>query len=90
MIEKAYHIKDQPAKPEIYFGANILEWSISGEKMRAMSSRCYIYEAIRCLEVELQKAGQRLVRKPSTPMTSGYRPKLDVSPLLEPDQASYL
>jgi hypothetical protein len=89
MIEKIYHIKDPPAKPEIYLGANITEWSISGEKMWAMSSRRYINESIRCLEIELQKSGQRLVGKPSTPMTPGYRPELDVSPLLEPDQASY-
>jgi hypothetical protein len=89
MIEKVYRIKDPPAKPEIYLGANISEWSISGEKMWAMSSRHYINEAIRCLEVELQKSGQQLVGKPSTPMTPGYRPELDVSPLLEPDQVSY-
>ena len=54
-----------------------------------MSSRHYINKAICCLEVELQKSGQRLVGKPSTPMTPGYRPELDLSPLLEPDQASY-
>jgi len=54
-----------------------------------MSSRHYINKAICCLEVELQKSGQRLVGKPSTPMTTGYRPELVASPLLEPGQASY-
>jgi len=29
------------------------------------------------------------VGKPSTPMTVGYRPELDITPLLDPDQASY-
>jgi hypothetical protein len=41
------------------------------------------------VEMELQKTGHRLIGKPTTPMTSGYRPKLDISPLLDPDQANY-
>jgi len=31
MIENAYHIKDLPTKPEIYFVANILEWRKCGQ-----------------------------------------------------------
>jgi hypothetical protein len=57
--------------------------------MWAMSSQKYVKEAIRCLELELGKSGQRLTGKPNTLMTPGYRPELDVSPLLEDDQASY-
>lgn len=57
--------------------------------MWGMSSQRYIEEAIRSLEVELQKTGQRLTDKPNTPMAPGYRPELDTSPLLEGDQANY-
>jgi hypothetical protein len=89
MFSKIYHLKEEPTVPKTYLGATILEWSINGDKMWAMSAQCYIKEAIRCLESELKKSGQRLQGKPVTPMTPGYRPELDVSPLLEPDQASY-
>jgi hypothetical protein len=88
-IEKLYRLKEPAAAPTTYLGASILEWSIAGDKMWAMSAQKYIKEAIRCLEMELQKSGQRLGGKPPTPMTPGYRPELDVSPLLEEDQASY-
>lgn len=41
------------------------------------------------MEVELAKSGLTLKGKPSTPMQTNYRPELDVTPLLEPDQANY-
>jgi hypothetical protein len=88
-IEQLYRLKEPASTPKTYLGASILEWSISGDKMWAMSSQKYVKEAIRCVEVELQKTGERLVGKPTTPMTPGYRPELDVTPLLDPDQSSY-
>ena len=54
-----------------------------------MNSQRYIKEAIRCLEIELAKSGLTLKGRPNTPMQSNYRPELDVSPLLDPDQAQY-
>jgi len=54
-----------------------------------MNSTNYIKEAIRCLEMELGKAGKTLKGKPSTPMQANYRPELDISPILNPEQASY-
>jgi hypothetical protein len=89
MIGKIYRLKKPAAKPESYLGASVMEWSISGDKIWAMSSQCYVKEAIRCVEIELQKTGLRLIGKPSTPMSSGYHPELDISPLLEPAQANY-
>jgi len=89
MIEKLFRLKEPATIPKTYLGASILEWTVSGDKMWAMSSQKYIKEAIRCLELELQKSGLRLLGKPVTPMTPGYRPELDVSPLLDQDQASY-
>jgi hypothetical protein len=41
------------------------------------------------VELELSKAGLALQGKPATPMQSNYQPELDVSPLLDPDQAQY-
>lgn len=54
-----------------------------------MNSTSYIKEAIRCLEIELTKVGKTLKGKPYTPMQPGYRPELNVSPILNPDQANY-
>lgn len=54
-----------------------------------MNSQHYIKEAIRCLELELSKAGMKITGKPNTPMQTNYRPELDVSPPLGPDQANY-
>jgi hypothetical protein len=73
-LEKAYRLKEPALIPDIYLGATILPWTISGEKMWGMSSQRYIKEAIRSLEVELQKSGQCLTGKPNTPMAPGYHP----------------
>jgi hypothetical protein len=54
-----------------------------------MSAANYIQEALRCLQLELSKAGKTLKGKPSTPMQSNYRPELDISPILDPEQANY-
>ncbi len=54
-----------------------------------MSSQRYINEAIHFLELELGKSGLTLKGKLSTPMQLDYQPELDVSPLLDPDQANY-
>jgi len=72
MLSKLYRLKEEPTLPKSYLGATILEWSIGGEKMWAMSSQNYIKEAIRCLELELAKSGHRLQGKPATPMATGY------------------
>jgi len=41
------------------------------------------------VELELQKMGKVLRGKPNTPMQTNYRPELDVTPILGPDQANY-
>jgi hypothetical protein len=90
-IRKQYKLKEEPSAPKQYLGAVIKKWSIPNETrpVWCMSSANYIKEALRCLEIELSKAGKTLKGKPSTPMQQNYHPELDVSPLLDPDQASY-
>jgi hypothetical protein len=90
-IKSAYRLKEEPAPPTNYLGSSIKEWKFPNEpsKVWSMNSKQYIQEAIRCLEVELTKANLRLVGKPSTPIQSNYRPELDVSPLLNAEQANY-
>ncbi len=90
-ITKAYRLKDEPAEPKNYLGATIRKWTIPNETRTVWSMNCmhYIKEAIRCLELELSKNNMCLRGKPSTPMRANYRPELDVSPVLGPDQANY-
>ncbi len=90
-IRKAYHLKEEPSPPRTYLGATIKHWSIphKSRQVWAMNSTTYIKEAIRSLELELGKSGHTLSGKPSTPMRKGYRPELDISPILEPEQANY-
>jgi hypothetical protein len=90
-IQKAYRLKEPPCAPKTYLGATIKPWNIPGENkpVWSMNSTHYLKEAIRNLEVELAKLGLCLRGKPNTPMQTNYRPELDVSPILGPDQANY-
>jgi hypothetical protein len=50
-----------------------------------MSAEKYVKEAIRSLEVDLDKIGKWLPSHVPTPLSSGYCPELDVSALLDVD-----
>jgi hypothetical protein len=54
-----------------------------------LPSEEYVAAAIANVEHELEQAEKALSRKVSTPMQSGYRPELDVTPLLGDEQANY-
>jgi len=90
-IRKQYHLKEEPAPPKQYLGAVIKQWSIPGETrpVWSMNSMNYIKEALRNLEIELAKVGKTLKGKPATTMQANYRPELDISPILDREQASY-
>jgi hypothetical protein len=90
-IKQAYRLKEEPTAPETYLGATIKTWRIQGESNPVWSMNCvqYLKEALRNVESELMKAGKVLRGKPNTPMQAGYRPELDTSPILGPEQANY-
>ncbi len=90
-IQATYRLKDPPAPPSTYLGATIKPWSIPNETKPVWSMNCvqYLKEALKNVELELSKSNYCLKGKPSTPMQAGYRPELDVSPVLGPDQANY-
>jgi len=54
-----------------------------------MSSEQYVQEATRTIELELAKVRNSLRGKANTPLSSGYHPELDVSPLLDKEGANY-
>jgi hypothetical protein len=61
-IRKQYKLKEEPSAPKQYLGAVIKKCSIPNEArpVWCMSSANYIKEALRCLEIELPKAGKTL------------------------------
>ncbi len=61
-IQKAYRLKEEPSPPKQYLEAVIKQWSIPNETrpVWAMSAANYIQEALRCLQLELSKAGKTL------------------------------
>ena len=90
-IQKFYRLKEPASDPKTYLGAFIKPWSVPGDirQIWSMSSSHYIKEAIFNLERHLAQEGLRLQGKPQTPMRTDYRPELDTSPLLSPEQANY-
>ena len=54
-----------------------------------MSSETYVKRAITEVERELTPIGKKLATKVSTPLASGYRPEIDQSPELGPQQLNY-
>jgi hypothetical protein len=73
-IQQAYCLKEDPKPPSNYLGATIKQWSIPSETRKFWSMNCtkYIKEAVRNIEMELNKTGHSLQGKPSTPMQAGY------------------
>ena len=54
-----------------------------------MSSDIYVKRAVSDVERELELIGEKLVTKAVTPMSSAYRPELDVTPELDARRANY-
>jgi hypothetical protein len=53
--------------------------------MCSLSVDQYIKDALNNLEFNLQKMDKRLPTKVSTPLSSNYHPKLDITPYLDDD-----
>ena len=94
-LEETYKVKPSSiSEPTQYLGAQVKKWRIEGAenpgKVRwAMSSEKYVKQAVREVETELAKIHQILPTKAVTPLTSGYRPEMDVTPELDPSRMRY-
>jgi hypothetical protein len=72
----------------MYLGAQIKEHRLPdnpGKLMWSMSAEKYLKEALCNLDGILMREQKRLPTKIVTPLTSNYRPEMDVSPLLDQD-----
>ena len=88
-IGDSYCLKnDSVQKPTTYLGAQIKEFRHPENPMTSMwsiSADQYIKDALHNLEFNLQRMEKRLPTKVTTPLSSNYRPELDMTPYLDDD-----
>jgi hypothetical protein len=80
------------SKPTQYLGTTISEFRLDDDptKVRwALTAENYLKEAIKNVQNWLEQRGKSLKNKATTVLPSGYRPELDVSNLLDDEDASY-
>lgn len=94
-LKKGHRSGRQRWEPTTYLGVQIKKMMIDGNadpyKIRwGMSSDLYVKRAVAEVERELSNIGERLRHsKVSTPLASGYRGELDVTPELDAKRANY-
>ncbi len=75
--------------PSQYLGGNLRLVTLdNGVKAWAFGSCQYIQSTVKNVEEHLAKIGEKLPYKAPTPLSSGYRPEIDVSPKLGEANAS--
>jgi hypothetical protein len=76
--------------PSQYLGGKLREVTLeNGNRAWAFGSCQYVQSAVRNVEDHLAKSGEKLPYKAPTPLSSGYRPEIDVSSELGDTEASY-
>ena len=90
-LGKSYTLKEGSVKePDAYLGADISKMVMSnGDVAWALSSDTYVKRAVEDVERYLDERGKQLKKKVVSPLASGYRPELDMSPELDDAEASY-
>jgi hypothetical protein len=94
-LGKRFTLKPGSIKePNSYLGASMKKFSISKsndpDKVRwAFKSLSYVAKAMKDIERELTDADMKRMPNVKTPLASGYRPELDMSPELGSNQLNY-
>jgi hypothetical protein len=92
-INAVYKLKPgSVGEPSTYLGAEIGKYYLDDEPDKvhwSMSSDAYLKRAVKEVEMKLAEINRKLPSRASTPMSSGYRPELDVTPELGPEQHNY-
>ena len=90
-IGRYFELKpDSIGPPSLYLGGNLRKIELSnGVEAWAFSSTQYVQTAVKNVEEYLVKKGQSLKAKALDPLPKGYRPEIDVSEELRPEEASY-
>ena len=90
-IGKYFILKESSIGPPTqYLGGKLCEVELeNGQKCWAFSSKQYFEAAIKNVTEYLNKRGEGLAAKAVTPMTSGYRPEIGITPDLGEEDATY-
>ena len=77
--------------PKLYLGDHVRKVELdNGAKAWAFSSSQYVQAAVKNVESYLDEQDKwSMPKKAETPMTTSYRPELDVTPELAPKEAAY-
>ncbi len=82
--------EDSIRTPSQYLGGKLCEVTLeNGNKAWAFGSCQCVQSAVQNVENHLAKSGKKLLYKAPTPLSSGYRPEIDVSSMLGESEASY-
>ncbi len=86
MLTRTFKLKDDKIEPpEIYLGAQLRLMQVDDVKCWTMSAEMYVNSAVKNVEEALSKKGLQLPTKCYTPLSSDYRPELEVSLELRSD-----
>ena len=85
-IGEAFSLKEPPARPSRYLGANVTRWQLpDGRVCWATSSDDYVKNAVKIVKQQVTKEGTqwRLGKTAERPMPEKYRPELDATEELD-------
>ena len=90
-IGKYFNLKEESVgPPTIYLGAKVGYVTLdNGVNAWSLGSSQYVQAAVKNVERHLQEIGGKLPTKATTPLSSDYRPEVDVSNELEAEEAAY-
>ena len=90
-IDKYFKMKpDSIGPPTIYLGGTVSQVVLeNGVTTYAFSSSKYVQEAVKNVEEYLEERERKLRPKARTPLSSEYRPEIDISPELDPVDCAY-
>ena len=91
-IGKFFELKPESiGPPDIYLGGQmrLRDDLDNGVKAWAFGSAQYVKAAVKNVEEHLQKKGKVLPARAKSPLSNGYRPEIDISAELTPEDASY-
>ena len=90
-IGKYFELKESSIGPPTkYLGGKLREVELeNGQKCWAFGLKQYVEAAVQNVVDYLKKREKSLIAKAPTPMSCGYRPEIDVTPELGPEDAAY-
>jgi len=90
-ISKLYKLKEPPAEPKTYLGANFSKQVVNGRSVWCMTCDEYVRESIQKVRMMLYNDGNGYNLTTKThglPWKSGYKPEIDITPLLQDEMVS--